>query len=310
MTQEVPQPKPKRFTARFEGDVIGTAELRQVPVEAIKIDHDYQRGQNSKWIADHMPFDPQKASTLVLSGRTGGPYCIDGGHRLALARASGVHHINAFVIDGLSKQLEARLFSYYQRERRNLSAHDLFRADVTAGDQDTLDMVRILTAAGFEFSQNGTGPRTITAIDSCRWIQKYGGNELLARTLNTVKQYWFGYDKALSGQVLKGVALFLSHVQSQSQFDRRHFEQRMLDYPPLKILGFAQQLAVKRMSASTSQADVADAIRDRYNFRLKKENQLGPLTIGGKRRPTRPLRVDGTDGPVPVGGQRKRRGSR
>lgn len=285
--------RPRGFRARFNGKDIGHAELRQVPVEAIKIDHDYQRGTNSKWVSEHMPFNDQQAGALVLSDRMGGPYCIDGGHRLELARASGVHKVNCFVIEGLSKQTEARLFTYYQRERRNLNSHDLFRADVASGDDDTLAMVRIVTNAGFRLvDKKGAGPNNITAIDACRYIQRYGGDDLLARTLDTVKQFWLGYDKALSGQVLKGIAVFLHSAGEQALFRRETFAKVMQEHVPVRILGLAQENATKRVSSSTSAGDVAEAIWFKYNQKAAKEMRLSALTISGKRRPLRAPRIE------------------
>ena len=288
MTVQTQTDKPKRFRAHLAGEFIGVAELRKVPVEVIKLDHSYQRGTSSRWVSDHMPYNEKQAGTLVLSGRSGGPFCIDGGHRLALARASGETHVNCFVIDGLGQQDEARLFTHYQRERRNLNSHDLFRADVTSGDPDTLAMVRIVTNAGFQLvDKSGSGPNNITAIDACRYIQHYGGDDLLARTLSTVKTFWIGYEKALSGQVLKGIALFLTSAGEQAAFRRETFAKVMTSNAPVRILGYAQQNATKRVSSSTSAADVAEALWQQYNKKVSRENQLSPLTISGKRRPLR-----------------------
>lgn len=286
--------QPKGFRALLYGKDIGHAELRKVPVEVIKIDHAYQRGTSSKWVSDHMPFDEKRAGTLILSARAGGPYCIDGGHRLEIARASGVHHVNCYVIDGLSQSVEAELFSYYQRERRNLNSHDLFRADVTAGDPDTLAMVRIVTSAGFRLvDKAGSGPNNITAIDACRYIQRYGGDDLLARTLETVKTFWVGYEKALSGQVLKGIAVFLNSAGEQASFRRETFTKVMQDNVPVRILGLAQQNATKRVSSSTGAGDVAEAIWQQYNKKAQKDLQLAQLTISGKRRPfKKPLVIE------------------
>lgn len=287
--------QPRRFRARF-GKESWRAELRQVPVDAIKLDYSYQRSTSAKWVSDHMPYNEQQAGTLVLSSREGGPFCIDGGHRLAIAKASGTHKVNAFVIDGLTKQDEARLFTYYQRERRNLNSHDLFRADVASGDDDTIAMVRIVTNAGFNLVDKARGgPNNITAIDACRYIQRYGGDDLLSRTLDAVKTFWIGYDKALSGQVLKGIAVFLHSAGEQATFSRETFTKVMQENVPVKILGLAQENATKRVSSSTSASDVAEAIWFRYNQKAAKDRRLSALTISGRKRPTRTDRSAGTE---------------
>lgn len=296
MTTAFDSERPKGFRARFNGKDIGRAELREVPVDAIQIDPDYQRGTSRKWVADHMPFDEKRAGALILSHRGGALYCIDGGHRLELARASGVHKVNCYVIEGLDKRTEAQLFTYYQRERRNLNSHDLFRADVASGDEDTLAMVRIVTNAGFRLvDKAGSGPNNITAIDACRYIQRYGGDDLLARTLDTVKTFWIGYDKALSGQVLKGIAVFLHSAGEQAMFSRDTFSRVMQDNVPVRILGLAQENATKRVSSSTSASDVAEAIWFKYNQKAAKDRRLSALTISGRKRPTRTDRSTGPE---------------
>lgn len=293
--------KPRGFRARFNGKDIGRAELRLVPTDVITIDPDYQRGTSRKWVADHMPFDEQRASTLILSRRGGNLYCIDGGHRLELARASGVHKVNCHVLEGLDKRTEAHLFTYFQRERRNLNSHDLFRADVASGDDDTLAMVRIVTNAGFRLvDKAGSGPNNITAIDACRYIQRYGGDDLLSRTLETVKTFWVGYEKALSGQVLKGIAVFLHSTGEQAVFSRDTFSKIMQENVPVRILGLAQENATKRVSSSTSASDVAEAIWFKYNQKAPKDRRLSALTISGRKRPQRTSRTSSEYKPEPL----------
>lgn len=285
MTMPTVADRPRRYVVKVDGRVIGKAELRPVPVDVIKIDSRYQRDTNQHWVAEHLPFDPRQAGTVVLSSRAGGPYCIDGGHRIALAKADGVHMINAFVIDGLTQADEARLFARYQRERRNLTSFALFRADVVSGDPDTAALVRVVHAAGFTLERKG-GPHNITAIDSLRYIQRYGGEDLLARTLEAVRTFWLTEEKALSGQILKGVAIFLQSAGQQPAFRRERFERVMTALAPAKVLRLAMGVADKRKVANVGSGDVAEALHNHYNKTLTKgELPLSPLTIGAKRRP-------------------------
>jgi hypothetical protein len=285
MTMSVVADKPKRFNVKLDGKTIAKAELRPVPVEVIKLDSHYQRDTSQHWVDEHRPFDPQQSGAIVLSSRAGGPYVIDGGHRLALARADGVSHINAFVIDGLTQAEEARLFTRYQRERRNLTSFALFRADCVAGDPQTLALVRVVHTAGFTLERKG-GPHNITAIDSLRYIQRLGGDDLLARTLDAIKGVWLGEEKALSGQILKGVAIFLRSAGQQPNFRRERFERVMNNLAPSKVIRLAMGIANKRSAANVGPANVAEALHENYNKTLTKgELPLGPLTIGDRRRP-------------------------
>jgi len=282
--------KPRRYAVKDEtGRVIGHGALSRIPVGAIKIDSAYQREVSSEWVHRHLPFDARQAGAIVLSGRAGGPYCIDGGHRLALARESGEQTINCFVIDGLSQRDEASLFTRYQRERRNLTSFALFRADKVALDADTMAMDRVVRAAGFELGKSARTATTITAIDSVRYIQRTGGDQLLADTLKIIRTFWIGEEKATSGQVLKGIALFL-----QSSGDSPHFRQAVLDNylkktAPVKLLRESQAVSVRRSGApAVTAANVAEAIHEGYNKLVTADaEKLQPLTIGKRSRPAR-----------------------
>lgn len=277
--------KPKRYNVRLGGRIIGKAELRQVPVNIIKIDSAYQRDVSTHWVQQHLPFNEQQAGAIVLSLRGGTLFVIDGGHRLALAKESGIEKINAFVMEGLSQQDEAALFVKYQRERRNLTSHALFRADVVRGDPDTLAMVRIVNNAGFHLAKT-TGDFNITAIDAVRYIQKYGGDDLLIRTLNVVKAHWLGEEKALSGQVLKGVALFFQSASMDPAFEMGRFDKVLENNAPTKLIRLSQAIASRRTAAASSATNVAEALHQQYQkTTTKPEGKLQPLTISNKRRP-------------------------
>lgn len=279
------QPAPRRYVVKLDGKVVGSAELKRLPVVAIKIDPSYQRDVSQPWVHAHLPFNEQQAGTIVVSSRAGGPFCIDGGHRLALASASGVELINAFVIHGLSKQQEAALFVLYQRERRNLTSHALYRGELTAGDPETLAMVNVVQRAGFRFDKN-SGDYVISAIDSVRYIYRQGGAQLLSEVLELVKaEMWVGLDKALSGPVLKGIALFLQSSAHRAPFNRERLSRVMRENGPSKVLLKSQDIAMRRRSASTSAPTVAEALLELYNGKLPAEQQLPSLTIGSRKRP-------------------------
>jgi hypothetical protein len=275
----------KTYRVMSAGKQIAKATLRQVPVGLPRIDSAYQRDVSTHWVAQHLPFNERQSGAIVLSLRGGTLFVIDGGHRLALARESGTRHINAFVIEGLLQMDEAGLFVRYQRERRNLTSHALFRADVVRGDADTLAMVRIVNNAGLHLAKT-TGDFNITAIDAVRYIQRYGQDDLLIRTLDLVKRIWLGEPKAMSGQVLKGLALFLFSASDDPAFHMDRLEKIMRATGPEKLIRLSQAVAAKRTAATSSASNVAEALHESYQKAVAKpEDRLQPLTIGKKRRP-------------------------
>lgn len=280
--------KQQRYRVRDPqtGKLIGTGELRSIPVGMIRVDPAYQRDVSQHWVETHLPFDPRQAGTIVISERAGVLFCIDGGHRVALARASDVEYINAFVIHGLSQAQEARYFTRYQRERRNLKSFDLYRADRVSGDPEVAAMERIVHNAGFQITK-AAGVRNITAIEKLKWIHRFGGDDLLARTLDYVKRLWIEEPQALNGQLLKGLAIFLADGGSQPQFSRERFERVMTKYSASKIMRLAQAVASRKQRLAGNQpTDIAVALQEEYN-KLSKVDQLPPLKMAGKTIPSR-----------------------
>ena len=287
MTLATSDAKPRRMVMKVDGKILAKGEMRSVPVHVIKVDPKYQRDLKQSFVNDAGPYDPSRATTVVLSSRAGGPYCIDGGHRIAIARASGVSHVNAFVIDGLTQADEADLFVKLQRMRRALSSFDLFRAEDAAGHPETRAMIRVVHNAGFHLvPKAGGSPTAITAIDSVRYIHRYGGDDLLNRTLGLVKEVWFSEPKALSGPTLKGLALFLHSAGQEPNFRRDRLLAVMRKHGPMKVERLAQGIAMRRNAASVGPGNFAEAIHAEYNRLVAKgEDPLPPLKISGKRRP-------------------------
>lgn len=288
MTVSPTTEKPKRFIVRdpVTKQKIASAELRILSLDLIRTDSAYQRDVSQDWVQRHLPFDPKQAGAIVVSARAGNLYCVDGGHRVALARASGFGQINAMVVDGLSQAQEAKHFTLYQRERRNLKSFDLYRADLVSGDPDVLAIVRIVHNAGFQIAKV-TGTRNITAIESLKWIYRFGSDDLLTRTLDYIRRLWVEEALALNGQVLKGMAIFLADAGNQPQFSRERFEVVMNRFSAAKILRFAQAIAERKQRYGGNQpTDIALALQEQYN-KLSGKDQLPPLKMAGKSIPKR-----------------------
>lgn len=280
----------KRYRMTIDGEAVAKGTMRQVPVAVIKRDTKYQRDLQAAFIESAGRYNPDLAGTVVLSSRAGGPYVLDGGHRIEIARLWGVSHVNAFIIDGLSQADEASLFVKLNRTRRALSSHALHKGEITAGAQhypETAAMVRVVHNAGFHLSNKAGGnPDAITAIDSVRWVHKYGGDDLLARTLSLVKEMWFGEPKATSGTALKGLAMFLSSSGQQPTFRRERLVNVMQKFGPSKVERLAQAIASNRNAASVGAPNFAEALLAEYNKTIPKgEEPLPALTIGNRKRP-------------------------
>lgn len=274
---------PRRMVAKLDGREIAKGEIRKMPVAMLKTDSAYQREPSSAWVQARLPFDSSKANTVVVSTRKGGPYVVDGGHRVKLAHESGVQFINAFVVDDLTQAQEAILFRDLNRERTGHTSRGLYRAELVGQDVDTVLMTRIVHRAGFQLPTDAKsrGERVITAIDSVRWIfRQKDGPVLLEEVLKYIDDGgWVGMDKALSGPILKGLAIFLRSERQRAMFQPQRLRKVMSEKPPLALLVLAQQIAIKRRTASIGSSNVAEAMLEFYNKNIPQAAHLPGITF-------------------------------
>lgn len=278
----------KRYRMKLDGHLTGReVDLRLIPVKEVVYDSDYQRPTDEKWISDHRPYLPEQAGTVVISLRGGRLWGVDGRRRNTLADVCAVERVQAFVIKGMTKQEEAALFVKLQRERRALTAWDLYRAEMAAEEPQTVDMVRALHKAGFKIDRKTSGdPHVITAIDSVRFVYRLGGVELIAETLRLIADsMWLNLDRALSGPILKGLSIFLQSEQERPTYDAERVVKKLRECAPTFLLLKAQEIAIQRRSASVSATNVAEAVLDLYNQRLAHQSKLPGLTINQRKRP-------------------------
>lgn len=269
------------------GRVVGTgAEFRHVPVGAMRLDSAYQRDLRQSDVARMAAaWSPHKAGVVVLSERHGGPFIIDGQHRVAAAREAGITQLPAMVIEGLTQADEARLFVAYQEERRGHTAIGKFKANTVAQDPVTVDIITAVNRAGYIVSPR-TADNHITAINALIRVHRLGGVELVSGVLQLVRSMWFGERKATDGQVLYGLALFLNDCGHRPQFKAERLERIMADYAPTRLLRKAQDVGDERGAISMSSANVAEALVRIYDDGERDpKRRLGVLHIGKKRRP-------------------------
>lgn len=197
-------------------------EFKFVPVEEIYIDERVQqRIKPGKVERISQNFDVNLAGTITLSLRKDGTLiCLDGQHRVAGAKKSGVEQLPALIYSNLSLQEEARMFLGHN-EKSNPTPVAKFRVSVTEKDPEAVAINEIIESFGWKVSEASTrsvpsfkavnrareifGCRTRYFDDSCIY-----GNLLLERTLRIITVAWGNGDsKAVSAATLGGVAYML-----------------------------------------------------------------------------------------------------
>lgn len=133
--------------------------IEWVLVDDLIVDGDYQRSIESDTsrrliasIAAH--WDWRLCMPLAVSRRDSGRYVIDGQHRLAAAKSRpDIPHLPCCIATYDGPADEAAMFVAANRARRAIHRLDDFHAALVAGDEDALEINRIVQAAGLRVSR-------------------------------------------------------------------------------------------------------------------------------------------------------------
>ena len=172
----------------------------KIKVEDLKIDKRYQRlidGRRVRKMA--RTFDPRLLGTLEVSMRKNGRAIVfDGMHRLQAARAAGIESLPCNVHEGLSPESEAELFVSLQKERKNVTPLERFKARVFAKDKLALEVDRITKKCGTRIHDDSEESMCIRAAVSVESIYKKKGGDHLALVLSTITNTWPRERRSLS----------------------------------------------------------------------------------------------------------------
>lgn len=248
--------------------------LEMVPVDKLFVDPKYQRGLTTLIKRMEDDFDPAMFIPLQASERKNGKLAVfDGQHRLEAARDLNYAEVPCLVYHGLSPQQEATLFSRLQRERRNITAADRFRATLY-GDPSrpetemAKEVERIAEMAGFtvgSVKKDGKVPiASPTALESIYKVTKgaMNGPEALSTALSTIALVWKDEKRSTDADLIKGMGLL--YVRHADKIDEEQLVERLREVTPGIILGRAQESRTGRGGGGAAYA-VYRTLVNQYN---------------------------------------------
>jgi hypothetical protein len=209
--------------------VIGTPpELVMCAPSSLYIDPAYQRDMAAKSsqalvreIAAH--WDWSLCLPLVVSRRSGLTerlFVIDGQHRLAAARLRGdVARLPCVigVFDGVAD--EAGRFVALNRNRRPLSALDLFKAAMASGEGEAAKIAALLAEAGLSLARhiNYTAwkPGQLANIGGLKSALRVFGEEAFGAGLTVFAQAFGGQVLRYAGTILPGVIAVCADIMAE-----------------------------------------------------------------------------------------------
>lgn len=127
-------------------------ENRKIAVEELNISDAYQRTivpARVNRIAKNL--DQDAFGSLTVGQRGDRSYwVVDGMQRLTAARRLSIAQVPCDVFQSDGQEHEARVFRLKNRERTNVSATDLFKAQLTEGDRQSLEIADVVRRAGLK----------------------------------------------------------------------------------------------------------------------------------------------------------------
>ena len=186
-----------------------------IPIKDLITDQDYQRAlseRHVKQLTDN--FDLLQIRPIRVSRRDGKNYVMDGQHTIATiytASGSAETPVWCMIYEQLEYQREANIFANQQKYVKNLTAYEIFVANIEAGSDKHLMIKDIVESHGLEIStmskQNG-----ICAVGALEYIYDNYDIEIFNRTLRLLIGTWEGSSLSLGAGMLKGMAKLLNAV--------------------------------------------------------------------------------------------------
>lgn len=203
-------------------------EHRKLPVDALKLCMQYQRTQNEHHVQKIVDaWNEDAFGALVVARRKDGSlWVVDGGHRLAAARALKINTVPCSIMESDGPAHEALVFRALSTTRK-VHIITVFWGRITAGEKVATTILRTVRDAGFDLPKNTGGVRgraatawpiigCVGAVERCF---NEGGVERLETMLSVIRKAWNNDEDAVSMSIVNGLSMWL-RVTEKPDLDR------------------------------------------------------------------------------------------
>jgi hypothetical protein len=231
-------------------------ENRKINVDELNISDAYQRTivpARVNRIAKNLDQDAF-GSLTVGRRRDGSHWVVDGMQRLTAARKLGIAAVPCDVFESEGPEHEARVFRLKNKERTNVTACALFRAQLVEGDAQTVDIAKAVEAAGLSlrFESGKPGWPFVKAVVSLEKAYRKVGGDGLAAVLCIICESWFGESDALRGDIISGLAYFMHKTP---WFDKDRLVKKLADKPVSALIRAADATFKLERDRAASSSD-------------------------------------------------------
>ena len=188
----------------------GTLEF--LKVRELLVDKDYQRIVHNKRVDQIVAnYDADVFGVLYCNRRDSGhTYIIDGQHRWEALRRMHLDDAEApsYVVTGLTKDDEARVFWKINQYRLHPGSLDTFRARLQAGEKVATDIQKIAWDLGIHLMAYPApmGPTDVMAYGTIERIYEMG---ILTDVITAIREGWVYENGAFRAAFMMGTARFI-----------------------------------------------------------------------------------------------------
>jgi len=210
---------------------------------------------------------------------------VDGQHRMAAARLTGVQVLAANVHEGLSVPEEAATFDRLNRQRKATTAWDHWRARRLAGDEQVLAIEEVCARYGLKVMMS-PNDNVIACIAAVEQIVKLGGISLLSETISILREVWGSQREAYDAPIMRGVSCILHYLAEP--IDLCRLADALMDTSPRQLRAHAT--ALKDITSGATHILIAIAVIGIYNKRPGRRLLVSSRTFGGSVKGGHPKR--------------------
>lgn len=215
----ISQSKVDRYGWTTKGAVSDWRSYELVSVSKLKIDHSYQRPISKSTCDtittkfDYIRFEPLKVSKKTMC-------VVDGSNRGTAAVRRGMEFVPVIYLD-LTKQEEAEYFLKLNDKKNLVSSIDMFKAELCAGDADSIAIQKMCKEIGITISKNHGDKGQCQFVGQIKQTFKKSPEN----TMDALKfSYYMAKDEALSGIVFIGAFDLLQHGIDMNEWSAKCYK--------------------------------------------------------------------------------------
>lgn len=162
---------------------------------------------------------------------------IDGQHRWAAAKCLAEPPVLvANVHEGLDLTEEAALFDKLNRQRKQPTVWDHWRARRAAGDELVVAIEKVVSGRGLRVNEQSNKDGHVTCISTLEKIaNSAGGTDLLDATLNLLHASWETQREAYDSPLVLGMALVIFSFGGDGRLNGQTLVDALAEIPPRRV---------------------------------------------------------------------------